>query len=300
MIDNIIMQFHGFCSYPHGGWAITGLFATSICALAATMWGMASCRMVYIDYTTDRGDFSDFFKDPTADGDPVRQRVGVGLFTWLIPYAEDANGNANADWTYGRCAGFSESQRNFFSDTVLEVARIFAVLSVLGGMGSVLGILILSCMSLKRFQIWMLSTILGLIPIFVGLTFIVLQSQLCNGLTTYQNETYETSCTVDQGGLVVVAAAIFWGVSFLISVVYIKDPKRDVGIRDGQITNAFETRQEQRHHRETQRRNKAQTKREQRQQRRDQRRVGGDGDGNDNDLQLEQQDVSDLEEDGEV
>jgi len=145
-----------------------------------------------------------------------------------------------------------------------------------------------------------MTIIFGLIPIFVGLTFIVLQSKLCNGLTTYQNETYQTSCTVDQGGLVVIAAAIFWSVTFLISVVYIKDPKRDVGIRNGQITNAFETRQEERHLREMERRVKVQERREQRQERRNQRRKeNGGSDNNDHDLRLEQ-DISDFDEDGEV
>jgi len=266
------MQFHGFCSYSHGGWAITGLIVSSICALAATMYGMASCRMFYIDYTTDRGDFSDFFRDPTADGNPVLQRVGAGLFSWLVPSTEDRNGDSNLDWTDGQCAGFSESQRNFFSDNIFEVARIFAVLSVLGGMGVVLSIFLLTCMSMKRFQIWMLSTVLGFIAIFVCLTFLILRSTLCNDLVSYQNESYETKCTVDQGGLVLIAASIFWIVAFLISVVYIKDPKRDFGIRDGQITNAFDKREEERREHEKERRIKTQINRERRQKRRDQKR----------------------------
>jgi len=265
------MQYHGFCSYPHGGWAITGLVVASILALAATMYGMASCRMFYIDYTTDRGDFSDFYRDPTADGDPVLQRVGAGLFAWLVPSTEDQNGDETLDWTDGQCAGFSEGQRNFFSDDIFNVARIFAVLAVLGGMGVVLAILILSCMSLKRFQIWMLSTTLGLIAIFTGLTFIVFYSKLCNDLVGYQDENYETECTIDQGGLVVIAAAIFWMVAFLISLVYIKDPKRDLGIRDGEITNAFDARQEERLQREKERRIKARENKERRQQRKAER-----------------------------
>jgi len=262
------MQFHGFCSYPHGGWAITGVAVASICAMAATMYGMASCRMFYIDYTTDRGDFSDFYNDPTADGDPVLQRVGAGLFSWLVPSTEDRNGDSKLDWTDGQCAGFTASQREFFSDTIFEVARIFAVLGVLGGMGIVLGIFFLSCMSMKRFQIWMLSAVLGFVAIFVGLTFLVFKSQLCTDLVSYQNESYETKCTIDQGGLVVIAAALFWSVAFLISIVYIKDPRRDMGIRDGQITNAFSKRTEERQVREKERRMKSQTNRERKQQRR--------------------------------
>jgi len=262
------MQFHGFCSYPHGGWAITGVTVASICAMAATMYGMASCRMFYIDYTTDRGDFSDFYNDPTADGDPVLQRVGAGLFSWLVPSTEDRNGDSKLDWTDGQCAGFTASQREFFSDTIFEVARIFAVLGVLGGMGIVLGIFFLSCMSMKRFQIWMLSAVLGFVAIFVGLTFLVFKSQLCTDLVSYQNESYGTECTIDQGGLVVIAAALFWSVAFLISVVYIKDPRRDMGIRDGRITNAFDERTEERQVREKERRMKSQTNRERKQQQR--------------------------------
>jgi len=268
------MNFHGFCSYPHGGWAITGLSVAAICALAATMWGMASCRMFYIDYTTDRGDFSDFFRDPTADGNPVVQRVGAGLFSWLVPSNQDRNGDNNLDWTDGQCAGFSESQRIFFTDTIFEVARIFAVLSVLGGMGVVLGIFLLSCMSMKRFQIWMLSTILGFTSCFVCLTFLVFKSKLCNDLVSYQNESYGTACTIDQGGLVVIAAVFFWGVAFLISVVYIKDPKRDLGIRDGQITNAFDKRTDERRQKEKERRMKTQMNRERRQQQKMEKQQG--------------------------
>jgi hypothetical protein len=224
--------------------------------------------MFYIDYTTDRGDFSDFYNDPTADGDPVLQRVGAGLFSWLVPSTEDRNGDSKLDWTDGQCAGFSESQREFFSDTMFEVARVFAVLGVLGGMGVVLGIFLLSCISMKRFQIWMLSAVLGFVAIFVSLTFLVFKSQLCTDLVSYQNESYETKCTIDQGGLVVIAAAIFWSVAFLISVVYIKDPRRDMGIRDGRITNAFDQRTEERQVREKERRMKNQMNRERKQQRR--------------------------------
>jgi ABC-type multidrug transport system fused ATPase/permease subunit len=257
-----------YSSYPHGGWAALGLIASCVCALAATMWGMASCRFMYIDYITDRGDFSDFYRDPTADGDPVLQRVGAGLFTWLLPFGDNGDASeseSTSDWTSGQCAGYSEGQRIFFSDNIFEVARIFAVLSVLGGMGVVFAVLFLSCISLRRFQIWMLSIILGLISMSTGLTFIVFQSKLCNDLVSYQkDDSYTTKCRIDQGGLVVIAAGLFWSVATLISIVYIKDPKRDIGIENGQITNAFESRQEQRYQREKERRMKSDMNREQR------------------------------------
>merc|ERR1719343_234318 len=100
------------------------------------------------------------------------------------------------------------------------------------------------------------------------LTFLVLRSKLCTDLVGSQDDGFGTACTIDQGGLVVIASAIFWGVAFVISVVYIKDPKRDLGIVDGEITNTFDRRQEERLQREKERRMKAQVNREQRRQHR--------------------------------
>jgi hypothetical protein len=202
---------------------------------------------MHIDFTTDRGDFSDLHRDPTADGEAVSQRVGAGLFSWLVPNSAD-------NWNDGQCAGYSQLQREHFSDTVFEASRIFAVLAVLGGMGVTLWVLFLSCVSLGRLQIWMMSTILGFITIFTPLTFLIFSSTLCTDLTSNQDASYETDCTIDQGGLVVIAATLFWAVAFLISVVYVKTKEKDVTWQDGRIANAFELRQQQRLEREKQRR----------------------------------------------
>jgi hypothetical protein len=229
-----------YSSFPHGGWVLTWFMLSTCAALAATMWGVATCRFLFVDYVTDRGDFSDFFADPTADGDPVRRRVGAGLFSWLTPY------DGEADWTDGQCSGYTERQREHFGDTIFEVARIFAVFATLGGMGITLWVLFLACISLGRFQLWMMSAVLGFIAVSVGLTFMIFQSKLCTDLVTYQDVSFETKCTIDQGGLVVIAAVIFWVVAFLISVVYIKPPEADLTLQNGRITNAFEERQQQR------------------------------------------------------
>jgi hypothetical protein len=200
-----------------------------------------------VDFTTDRGDFSDFHRDPTADGEGVSQRVGAGLFSWLVPNSVD-------NWSDGQCAGYSELQREHFSDTVFEASRVFSVLVVLGGMGVTLWVLFLSCISLGRFQIWMMSTIFGFLTIFTAMTFLIFLSTLCTDLTSYQDASYETDCKIDQGGLVVIAATLFWAVAFLISVVYIKTPEKDLTWQDGRIANAFELREQQRLKREKQRR----------------------------------------------
>jgi hypothetical protein len=237
-----------YSSYPHGGWVVIGLILSTCAALAATMWGVASCRFLIVDYTTDRGDFSDLFGDPTADGNPVPQRVGAGLFSWLVPHDVDGS-----DWTDGQCAGYTERQREHFGDSIFEAARIFAVFATLSGIGIVLWVMFLACLSLGRLQVWLTSAILGCVTIFVALTFIIFQSTLCTDLVSNQDESYETKCTMDQGGLVVIAAAIFWAVAFLICVMYIKPPEFDLTLKNGRITNAFEERQERRLQREKER-----------------------------------------------
>jgi hypothetical protein len=237
--------FHRWClydvcsSYPHGGWVMAGLIGSSLSAMAATMWGVSSCRFAFVDFTSDRGDFSDFYLDPTADGPPVQIRAGVGLFTWLEPFDK-------LNWSEGSCSGYTEFQSDLFADNTFEVARIFAVLSVLTGIGVFGWAMFLSCVSLGKYQVWMMSGIFGLETIFVSLTFLMFGTKLCKDLVSYQDETYTTDCTLDQGGLVVIAAILLWCVACLISVIYIKPPESDMTFVNGQISNAFDNRRKER------------------------------------------------------
>jgi hypothetical protein len=229
-----------YCSsYPHGGWVLTGLILSCLAALASTMWGVSSCRFLYIDYTSDRGGFADYYLDPTPDGDPVLYRTGAGMFTWLVPF--------DNDWSDGFCQGYTDLQRDAFSDHSFETARIFAVLSVLAAIGVTIWTWFLACISLGKFQIYMMSTILGLLVIFCGFTFLIFSSNLCNHLVEAQG--YGSDCTLDQGGLVTIAAVILWSVAALISIIYIKPPDQDLVLMNGQITNAFENRLEERRRR---------------------------------------------------
>ena len=219
---------------------MTFLIASSLAALAATLSGVGSCRYLFIDFTSDRGDFSDMYTDPTADGPPVQYRAGAGLFTWLQPFG-------TGDWSDGQCTGYNQVQLSHITDDYFEVARIFAVLSVLTGMGVSIWTLFLSCLSMTRFQIWILSGVFFALTAFCGCSSILFMSLMCTDeLVSFQDESYTVSCTLDQGGLVVIAAAILWCVSFLLTVIYIKPPESDMTIVNGQITNAFERRMEQR------------------------------------------------------
>ena len=204
------------------------------------MTGVGSCRFLFVDFTSDRGDFSDMYTDPTADGPPVQYRAGVGLFTWLQPFD-------NSNWSDGQCTGYNQVQLSHITDDYFEIARIFAVFSVLAGIGISIWTLFLSCLSMSRCQVIVMSLVFFAMIIFAGLSGVVFLSRMCtNALVAFQSENYTASCTVDQGGLVIVAASILWCVSFLLTVIYIKPPESDVAIVNGQIQNVFDSRMEKR------------------------------------------------------
>lgn len=227
-------------SFPHGCFCTLGLMLSCFLAMAAAMWGISSCRMAFVDFTNDRGDFSEFYLDATDIGDPVERRNGVGLFQWLDPYDE-------TDWAKGSCLGYTELQLEFFGDWFLEIARCAGVLSVLGAVSISAWVGFLNCIHMGRFQIRLMSICLIALIIFNGATFAFFKSNVCTDLVSYQDESYETKCTMDQGALVIVASSMLWCVALLITCVYIKAPELDIEIgQDGEITNKFEERVEER------------------------------------------------------
>ncbi|CAJ1952290.1 unnamed protein product [Cylindrotheca closterium] len=231
---------YGACSFPHGPTSVCGLMVASLAAMAASMWGISSCRMAFVEYTNDRGDFSDFYLDPTSDGEGVPMRTGIGLFQWLEPFDDN-------DWSQGQCRGYTTLQLEFFGDNALEVARGCGVLAVIGAVAMSFWILFLNCVAMGQMQIRVLQLCLVCLTINIGGTFSIFFSPLCQDLVSYQDESYETKCTLDQGGLVVVSAALLWAVALLISCIYIKAPEKDIQIlADGKEINAFEHRQERR------------------------------------------------------
>jgi hypothetical protein len=217
-----------------------GLLLSTFAALAANMWGVSSCRFLFLDFQSDRGDFADMFFDPTPDGEPVLFRVGAGLFTWLAP-------SNKLDWSTGTCSGYNVVQIDNISDQKFEIARALAVFSVIIGVGVSLWCLFLACLSLTRCQIILLaSCFFMLVGMTIG-THVIFFSQLCTqALVAEQSDDYSVQCTLDQGGLVVIASSILWCVSFLITVIYIKPPEADLAVINGQIENVFDVRMEQR------------------------------------------------------
>eukprot|EP00980_Cylindrotheca_fusiformis_P000077 scaffold19_cov114-Cylindrotheca_fusiformis.AAC.24 len=208
--------------------------------MAASMWGISSCRMAFVEYTNDRGNFADFYLDPTSDGEGVDMRTGIGLFQWLDPFDED-------DWSEGQCRGYTTLQLKFFGDRALEIARGCGVLAVIGSVAMSFWVLFLNCISMSKIQIRVLQTCLFALMLNIGGTFAIFFSPLCTDLVSYQDASYETECTLDQGGLVVLAAALLWAVALVISCMYIKAPEADLRVgQDGKLVNAFEDRQQRR------------------------------------------------------
>ena len=202
-----------------------GLFLSVHLALAATMWSVSSCRFVSLQFTTDTGSFADFYLDETADGAPVDYQNGIGLFTWLKPFLTDAP----KSWTEGSCTGYTELQREFFTDSWFETARICAVLAVLGSMGVTVWTWFLACIALtSQIQIYAMVFLYAILTIAIGLTFLMLGSKLCNELTADQGFDGTTSCSLDQGGLVACAAILLWTVAGLITFVYVKPIDREI------------------------------------------------------------------------
>jgi hypothetical protein len=101
------------------------------------------------------------------------------------------------DWSDGSCQRYAQLQREAFGDYTFETARIFAVLSVLGGFGVTAWTWFLACISLGKFQIYTTSTILGLLVIFVGLTFLIFSSNLCHTLAVEQGHDDSSDCALE-------------------------------------------------------------------------------------------------------
>ena len=248
---------------------MTGFIISILAALATTLWGVSSCRIAYIDFYSDRGDFGSWYLDPTPNGNTMHYRVGIGLFTWLVPYdvtttTATTNNSTSSSWSHGSCAGYTQMQLQHFDDKFFEAGRLFSVLAVLGGAGCMIWSWFLCCISLGRYQIYMMSMILGLVVLFVAMTFLLMASALCTGLRVDGGP--HTHCTIDQDGLVLIASCLLWCVALIVSMMYIKPQDRDWIVRNGQLTNAFDERLEERRRRQKERQLQIQESQQERQQ----------------------------------
>jgi len=194
-----------------------GLLLAACATLAATTYSVSSCRLVVLSFISDTGNFEQSFsRNPTFFENFSEHKVSLGLFQWLRPNGSDA------EWDDGACIGYQESMLDAFSELNFEIARGFGSLAVLLSVLTVLWAAVNSCIAWNLWQIIILSALLLSGTVAACMTFIFLQSDICN--STFP----ESSCRLDEGGLILVAGAILWCAGFLITVLFIRPLDRAV------------------------------------------------------------------------
>jgi len=171
-----------------------------------------------VTFTSDRGNFEEYFSiyDSQLNAEEANYKVGVGLFQWLRPSDVD-------DWSEGACTGYQQSVLEEVSDTMFETARGFGVFAVLLSFGVFIWCFFTACLSLNRFQIYIMRAIILLGTLCSGLTFLFTRSSLCT------EAFLDRECQLDEGGLIMIAAVILWFVSFILSAVFFKRVDYQVG-----------------------------------------------------------------------
>ena len=141
---------------------------------------------------------SDAQTNPTA-GDVNRQfRVSAGLYTWS---------------DQGQCVGYRQTMLEELTEPIFEAVRIIAVVAVILSITMLLWIILMTTMSMKPWELGAQRLLLLVLASLTGLSFLVLKSSLCSDDA---GDRMSTTCELDQGGLVAIAATILWFVAFLI------------------------------------------------------------------------------------
>ncbi|CAB9504699.1 expressed unknown protein [Seminavis robusta] len=228
--------YHGLCSYPHGGRSVSFLWFALVGATICTCYSISSCRLVVLTYTSNLGHFEDHFVNFDALSDE-RHTVGLGLFTWLRPsfYVDGDDDTVTratvGNWREGSCVGYNTLQLEDILDPTMEAVRILGVVSILLAFSVFLFSLMLSCLSLAAWQRYILSAACLFAGIGNGLVLLMLNSDLCTSMGTSGT----SSCVMDQGGLVSIAAVILWVCAALLTYFYI-EPVRDPGMHDKMVS----------------------------------------------------------------
>ena len=203
-----------------------GLLLFAIVGVISAIFSGNSCRFVVVTFVSDRGNFDSIFTSQELEGDGVEKiTTAAGLYSWLAP---------GESWHQGTCTGYTQSALEIISDTMFEVARVLIVIAVLMGIGVFVWILSLSCLSLGPRQVYLLAACQLLLVLLTSLTFLIKQSGLC------QDVGQDTSCHVDEGGIIMIASAISWFFGFLITILFMKSPEKERQEREEEIQRRAE------------------------------------------------------------
>jgi hypothetical protein len=212
-----------------------GLFVTIAAALAATCYGVASCRVLVVTFDTSSSPtssstgscFEDYFQTYTSgwsssDGNTLEQaanatstcRVGMGLFQWLRPNNDDDN----ASWQDGYCVGYQQSMLTYLTqDTLFEITRGLGIFSVLLSFVLLGWSFVMSCLEWNWMQMFLLRLCLLAASAASGFALFVKKTELCSNLLDDGTE-----CQFDQGGLAMITACILWLIALIITTVFME------------------------------------------------------------------------------
>eukprot|EP00547_Thalassionema_nitzschioides_P000685 CAMPEP_0194214432 /NCGR_PEP_ID=MMETSP0156-20130528/15605_1 /TAXON_ID=33649 /ORGANISM="Thalassionema nitzschioides, Strain L26-B" /LENGTH=323 /DNA_ID=CAMNT_0038942675 /DNA_START=67 /DNA_END=1038 /DNA_ORIENTATION=+ len=229
------MKCQGCCSFPHGYCSTLSLLASVGCGLGATLYAVASCRFVFVSFISKWGDIQDVLPDVPVDGGDEYQlyKVSSGLYSWLT--AKDAR-----RFDPNSCTGFNQQMLEGLKEPFFDSARLIGVVAVLLSFMMVVWVFLLSTLSVGKLEIILMKICFIILAVLIGNTFLVLNSSLCHDVAE------DTECTIDEGGLVAIAAVILWFVCFLITCFFIKPPGEDLALVDGELRSVFQDRQTER------------------------------------------------------
>lgn len=200
-------------NYPHGGCNTFGLIAATLAALGLSIYSIGSCNFVAITFDSkwsfdqmfnvhqDQDDFPDIFIQKFT--------VAAGLFGWLEPIDTDY-------YTRGHCTGYSETMRENIADGLFEASRVIAVLVVIHGLALFIWTLLMSCIPLNMFQLWMQRIMFLVLTILMSSLYLIKKSELCHGVGMH------SECKLGEGGIIGIAGSIMWFVAFLSHAVFMK------------------------------------------------------------------------------
>jgi UPF0716 family protein affecting phage T7 exclusion len=204
--------------------------------LAATCYAFASCRFVVVTFRSRWGDLDQTLSvvNQAGGNEYFDYKRAAGLFQWLNPTSTGDN------FDQGSCVGYTQLALKSLSEPYWEAIRVMAVIAVLMSFMVLVWIFLLTTLSMGRCRVVLMQITFFLLTAFTGLTFLVFQSSLCNDVGE------DTSCKLDEGGLVAIAAAILWFVGLLIACCFVRPPGQDLVLVDGELRSVFADRQSER------------------------------------------------------
>ncbi|GKY90547.1 hypothetical protein MPSEU_000028400 [Mayamaea pseudoterrestris] len=240
-----MVKFTGFCTYPHGGKATTGIFFVVAAALSATCYGIASCRLLVLTFDASGtgseggvGCFEEYFQihnDVSSGWDNSQSttnsnatsaatwcQVGMGLFQWMRPNeirSIESNSTSSSDWQDGYCVGYQQTMLDSLGDDdpLFHVARGLGIFSVILSFVLLGWTFVMSCLELNWMQIFLLRLCCLMASLTSELSFLMKKTAICSSMFDAT-----ANCKLDQGGLAMVTACILWLIALVMSIVFME------------------------------------------------------------------------------